>query len=75
MSAWGIDQFRVYREHIEAALHAVPAKPMLRGSKKRDDILAGCRFYRVEHHYIVYFVEGNGVKKTASVIRGHSNRT
>ena len=62
LSTWGTDQFQVYRKHIEAALHAIAANPLLRGSKQRDDILPGCRFYRVEHHYIVYRVVGNLVQ-------------
>jgi toxin ParE1/3/4 len=62
LSTWGADQFHIYRKHVEAALHAIAANPALRGSKKRDDILPGCRFYRVEHHYIVYRVVGNMVQ-------------
>lgn len=61
-STWGADQLHVYRRHIEAALNAIAANPMLRGSKQRDDILPGCRFYRVEHHYLVYRVVGSSVQ-------------
>lgn len=51
---WGEEQFERYRRAITKALDSVAADPMLPGSKARDDLLPGCRFFRVEHHYIVY---------------------
>jgi toxin ParE1/3/4 len=62
LSKWGTEQFQIYRKQIEAALRAIAADPVLRGSRKRDDILPECRFYRVEHHYIVYRVADNLVQ-------------
>jgi toxin ParE1/3/4 len=62
LTTWGVEQFRVYRKYIEHALSRIEADPMLRGSRGRDDILKGCRFYRVEHHYIVYRVGNNRVE-------------
>ena len=54
LTTWGEDQFERYRRAITSALEAVAADPMLPGSKARDDLLPGCRFFRVEHHYLVY---------------------
>ncbi|MDA7511165.1 type II toxin-antitoxin system RelE/ParE family toxin [Verrucomicrobia bacterium] len=54
LTTWGVEQFHVYRKHLENALSTIATDPMLRGSKARDDILRGCRFLQVEHHYIVY---------------------
>lgn len=54
LATWGVDQFHVYHQHIETALTAIAADPMLRGSKAREDLLPGCRLFRVEHHYIAY---------------------
>ncbi len=41
---------------------AVAADPMLAGSKARDDLLPGCRFFRVEHHYLVYRCGPHGIE-------------
>lgn len=59
---WGEEQFQLYWQRISVALDAVAKDPMLPGSKARDDLLPGCRFYRVEHHYIAYRVAGDVVE-------------
>ena len=51
---WGIEQFNLYREKINAALEAISKEPKLVQSKAREDLATGCRFYHVAHHYIVY---------------------
>jgi toxin ParE1/3/4 len=60
--AWGEEQFERYRRAITRALEAVGADPMLVGSTARDDLLPGCRFFRVEHHYLVYRCGPRGVE-------------
>lgn len=54
LTNWGVEQFHLYRKRLNRVLEAIAEDPMLIGSKERDDLLEGCRFYRVEHHYIVY---------------------
>lgn len=65
---WGVKQFDVYRRQLENALNAIAANPMLSRSKARDDILTGCRFYRVEHHYIVYRIGADGVVEVGRIL-------
>lgn len=62
LEQWGEEQFEHYLGMMKAALEAVAASPMLPGSKARDDLLSGCRFYRVEHHYLAYRVAGDDVE-------------
>ncbi len=59
---WGEEQFDRYRQAITKALEAVAADPMLTGSKARDDLLPGGRFFRVEHHYLVYRCGPHGIE-------------
>jgi toxin ParE1/3/4 len=53
---WGEEQFERYRKAMTLALESLAKNPLVRGSKARDDLMKGCRFFRVEHHYIVYRV-------------------
>lgn len=62
LARWGEEQFERYRRASTKALEAVAADPMLPGSKARDDLLPGCRFYRVEHHYLVYRSGEHGIE-------------
>lgn len=62
LTNWGVEQFHLYRKRLNRALEAIAEDPMLIGSKERDDLLEGCRFYRVEHHYIVYRIGSNGIE-------------
>ena len=54
LTTWGVEQFHVYRRKLSRALEAIADDPMLLGSKDRSDLFEGCRFYRVEPHYVVY---------------------
>lgn len=51
---WGEEQFDQYRQSLSAALESLAVDPFSRKSKARDDLMEGCRFFRVEHHFIVY---------------------
>jgi toxin ParE1/3/4 len=59
---WGVDQVRVYHSHVEKALEEVTQDPIRLGSKARDDLVNGCRSYRVEHHYLFYRIRGDRVE-------------
>jgi toxin ParE1/3/4 len=53
---WGEEQFDRYRKALSAALESLAVDLFTRKSKARDDLMEGCRFFRVEHHFIVYRV-------------------
>ncbi len=59
---WGDEQFSRYRKALVMALESLAADPFSRRSKARDDLMEGCRLFRVEHHYIVYRVAENGIE-------------
>lgn len=59
---WGEEQFERYRGAITIALESLAKNPSARGSKARDDLMTGCRFFRVEHHYIVYRIGTDGIE-------------
>jgi toxin ParE1/3/4 len=59
---WGEEQFDRYRRALSLALDSLAKNPLARGSKARDDLMEGCRFFRVEHHYIVYRVAKGGIE-------------
>ena len=42
------------------------------GSKARDDLLEGCRFYCVQHHYIAYRIR-DGRVEVGRVLHGAMN--
>ena len=54
LEEWGIEQFQIYREHINQALAQIVQQPFKHPAKSRDDLAPGCWLYPVEHHYIVY---------------------
>jgi plasmid stabilization system protein ParE len=59
---WGEEQFDRYRRDLTLALESLAKNPLARGSKARDDLMTGCRFFRVEHHYIVYRASRRGIE-------------
>lgn len=59
---WGEEQFERYWKAITLALESLAKNPTPRGSKARDDLMRGCRFFRVEHHYIVYRIGADGIE-------------
>lgn len=59
---WGAEQLLIYRDQIEAALEEISEDPMRSGSRNRDDLLEGCRFYPVQHHYLAYRVRFDQVE-------------
>lgn len=59
---WGEEQFERCRKAITLALESLAKNPSPRGSKARDDLTRGCRFFRVEHHYIVYRIGSDGIE-------------
>lgn len=59
---WGEEQFERYRKAMVLAFESLAKNPLARGSKARDDLMKGCRFYRVEHHYIVYRIGKDGIE-------------
>lgn len=69
---WGEAQFERYREALALALEAVASHPTLPGSKAREDLSPGCRFYHVEHHYIVYR-EKNGRVEVGRILHERMN--
>jgi toxin ParE1/3/4 len=58
----GMDQLDIYADHIDRAIAEIAQDPMPSESKARDDLLEGCRFYRVQHHYLVYRVKSGRVE-------------
>ena len=62
LTTWGEEQFERYRRAITKALEAGSADPLLPGSKARDDLLPGCRFFRFEHHDLVYRSGEHGIE-------------
>lgn len=60
--SWEEEQFERYRGAITLALESLAKNPSARGSKARDDLMKGCRFFRVEHHYIVYRIGADGIE-------------
>ena len=69
---WGEEQFERYRRSLTRALEAVGEDPMLPGSRAREDLMPGCRFYRVEHHYIAYR-KGKGVVEVGRILHERMN--
>lgn len=69
---WGADQLHIYRSHINKALNEISHDPMRTRSKERDDLVEGCRSYRVEHHYIFYRVRSGRVE-VGRVLHGSMN--
>jgi toxin ParE1/3/4 len=59
MSTWGERQRDAYAAAIDAALRKLAAFPAL--GRSRDDLFAGCRSYRVEHHVIYYHTVASDV--------------
>ena len=62
LQTWGEEQFDRYRRALTLALESLAKNPLARGSKARDDLMTGCRFFRVEHHYIVYRRAKDGIE-------------
>ena len=58
----GLDKLDVYADQIDRAFYEIAQDPLRSGSKARDDLLEGCRFYRVQHHYLVYRVKSGRVE-------------
>ena len=58
----GSNSSELYRAYINKALKEIGEDPLRIGSKGRDDLLEGCRFYRVQHHYIAYRIKGDRVE-------------
>ena len=71
-SHWGLEQACHYRDLIEGGLAELIADPERPKSKARDDLLTGCRFYRVQHHYLVYRVK-NDVLEIGRVLHEQMN--
>jgi toxin ParE1/3/4 len=53
----GLDQLDIYAAQIDAAIEEIAEDPMRPRSRARDDLFTGCRFYPVEHHFLVYRVK------------------
>ena len=68
----GVEQFRTYRAYINKALKEVAENPMCLGSKERDDLVKGCRSYRVQHHYLFYRLGGDRIQ-IGRVLHGAMN--
>ena len=58
---WGEEQLDRYRRVLVVALESLAKNPSAGGSKAREDLMKGCRFFRVEHHYIVYRASRHGI--------------
>lgn len=58
----GPAQLDIYAEKIEDAIAALAHNPMVLGSKARDDLVPGCRFYRAGHPYLAYRVKNQRVE-------------
>tara|TARA_R110002167_G_scaffold76221_1_gene212404 strand:- start:94 stop:408 length:315 start_codon:yes stop_codon:yes gene_type:complete len=69
---WGVDQARHYSGLVKEGVAELLNDPMRPKSRKRDDLLKGCRFYRVQHHYLVYRVK-NGLVEIGRVLHEQMN--
>jgi plasmid stabilization system protein ParE len=58
----GLDKLDVYADQIDRAFDGIAQDPMRSGSKARDDLFDRCRFYRVQHPYLVYRVKSGRVE-------------
>jgi len=58
----GLEQLDVYANKIDLAIHEITQDPLRSGSKARNDLVNGCRFYRVGHHYLAYRVKKDCVE-------------
>lgn len=56
------DQLDIYAGQIDAALDEIAEDPLRPRSRGRDDLFNGCRFYPVEHHFLVYRVNNGRVE-------------
>ena len=54
--SWGEEQMREYESQLEHGRITIRQDPYLMGSKSRDDLISGCRSFRVNHHYFFYRV-------------------
>lgn len=54
LDTWGIEQFKRYRDQLNAAFKFIAKEPKSIQRKAREDLASGCCFYHVGHHYIVY---------------------
>ena len=59
---WGAEQAHHYGDLVKKAVTELVEDPMRPTSKNRDDLLEGCRFYRVQHHYLFYRVKNDLVE-------------
>ncbi|MCB1096089.1 MAG: type II toxin-antitoxin system RelE/ParE family toxin [Verrucomicrobiae bacterium] len=57
----GLNQLDIYAGKIDRAIDEITQDPMRLHNKARDDLLEGCRSYRVEH-YLFYRVRSGRVE-------------
>ena len=66
---WGGEQMRKYEGLLEHGRDLIRQDPYLLGSKSRNDLLTGCRLYKVEHHYVFYRLnEGDNTVEIARIL-------
>jgi toxin ParE1/3/4 len=56
IETWGEEQALQYKRELEEGRDRILENPYLVNSKRRDDIVEGCRSYRVNHYYFFYKV-------------------
>jgi len=74
IETWGEEQALKYKIELEKGRDRIRENPYLVNSKSRDELIEGCRSYRVKHYYFFYKV--NGADETilfARVIRETMN--
>ena len=66
---WGGEQMRKYEGLLEHGRDLIRQDPYLLGSKSINDLLTGCRLYKVEHHYVFYRLnEGDNTVEIARIL-------
>jgi len=58
----GLEHLEIYAGQIDTAIEEIVEDPMRPRSRGRDDLFTGCRFYPVEHHFLVYRVKHGRVE-------------
>lgn len=62
LEQWGLKQFHVYKDALNAACIALAEKPNRPESKNRDEIKVGTKSYLVQKHVIFYRVQPGQVE-------------
>lgn len=68
LEEWGYEQAVKYKNELEKGRERICEDPFVAGSKKQDELVSGCRSYRVNNYYYFYKVSENGEILIARVL-------